>query len=367
MAISTFSEYFFGMTYKLFLQAKQKTYIISIIQASTLLLSTIVMIILMNIGCSIQIVELFGALIFICRPIIQNLYVKHKYSLLRNSKTTPCKIEQQWNGLIQHIASVIHNNTDIVILTLFTTLSEVSVYSVYLLIITGVKNIVQAFNNGIDASFGHLIAIKNFKKLNEHFSKYELFYHTITTIIFICTLTLITPFVNLYTNGITDADYNRPLFAFLITLAEFIWAIRLPYSSTALAAGHFKQTQTGAIFEALINIVLSIILVFHFGIIGVTIGTLVSMFIRTIEFMYHNSKYILKRPTWKSYSWLPLIAAETTISLTIINLINLPKATNYLDWIQNAIIVTLISSFFTITTNLLVHHSVIQKIIRHHK
>ena len=41
IAISTFSEYYFGMTYRLFLQAEQKTYIVSIIQIITLILSVV--------------------------------------------------------------------------------------------------------------------------------------------------------------------------------------------------------------------------------------------------------------------------------------------------------------------------------------
>ncbi len=41
MAISTFAEYYFGMTYRLYLQAEQKTYIISLIQVFTVILSTI--------------------------------------------------------------------------------------------------------------------------------------------------------------------------------------------------------------------------------------------------------------------------------------------------------------------------------------
>ena len=54
ISISTFSEYFFGMTYKLYLQAEQKTYVISIIQIATYILSTIFIAILAKLNCSIQ-------------------------------------------------------------------------------------------------------------------------------------------------------------------------------------------------------------------------------------------------------------------------------------------------------------------------
>ena len=57
---------------------------------------------------------------------------------------------------------------------------------------------------------------------------------------------MILPFIKVYTSGITDANYCRPIFAILITVAELMWSIRLPYSTITLAAGHFKETKRGA-------------------------------------------------------------------------------------------------------------------------
>ena len=39
------------------------------------------------------------------------------------------------------------------------------------------------------------------------------------------------------------------------------------------AAGHFKETQLSSIIEAVLNIVLSVLLVLKFGLVGVAIGT----------------------------------------------------------------------------------------------
>ena len=47
--ISTFAEYYIGMTYKLFLQASQKGYIDSIIQIITYIINTIVILALLKI------------------------------------------------------------------------------------------------------------------------------------------------------------------------------------------------------------------------------------------------------------------------------------------------------------------------------
>lgn len=355
ISISTFAEYYFGMTYKLYLQAEQKTYITSFIQIGTIILNTIMIVILIYFGQSIQVVKLVSAAIFVFRPILQNLYVKKKYNINLKSAKSDYKIKQKWDGLAQHIASVIHNNTDVVVLTIFSNTLEVSVYSVYLLVVNGVKNLVQAFSGGIDASFGNMIANNEKEALNKSFRVYELFYFTLSTIIFIVTLLLILPFISIYTKGITDVNYYRPAFAYLIVLAEFMWTIRVPYSSVTLAAGHFKETMKGAWIESIVNIVLSVILVFKFGIIGVAIGTLVAMIIRTIEFMYHTSKYILERNIWYTFKRILVIAVEVILVVIISNLIPSINIINYATWVLQAIIITIIASIIVILFNFTIY------------
>ena len=317
ISISTFFEYFFGMTYKLFLQSKQESYVISFIQIITYLVSIILIIFLASIGSSIHLIKLLTGIVFVFRPIAQNIYVKKKYNINLANADDNYILKQKWDGLAQHIAAVIHGNTDITILTLFVTLSEVSVYSVYYLIITGLKQIIQAFNVGIDASWGDMIAKKEKDNLNKKFSMYEVLYNTISTIAFTCAIVLIVPFISVYTKGVTDANYIRYAFGALLVISEFIWAIRLPYSSITLAAGHFKETRIGAWIECISNIVISVILVSKFGLVGVTIGTIVAMAIRTIEFVYHTNKYILERSVWESIKKILLVIVETLIIVFI--------------------------------------------------
>lgn len=81
LAVSIFTEYFFGITYSLYLQAEQKNYIISRIQTATTIVNAIVTILLINCGFSIQIVKLLSTLVIILKPIILSHYVKNKYQI----------------------------------------------------------------------------------------------------------------------------------------------------------------------------------------------------------------------------------------------------------------------------------------------
>ena len=362
IAISTFAEYFFGMTYRLYLQAEQKTYIISIILVLTYILSTFTIVILAKLNASIQIIKLVSSMIFVLRPLLQNYYVRKKYNMNLKDAEGNYKIKQKWDGLAQHVASVIHSNTDITILTFFCSLAEVSVYSVYYLVVAGIRKIIEAFSSGIDASWGDMIAKNEYKNLNEKFDLYEVLYFIVCTIVFASAIVLIVPFVSVYTRNINDANYIRYAFGYLIVISEFIWAIRLPYSSIILAAGHFKETRIGAWIEAISNIVISIALVFKFGIIGVTIGTTVAMIIRTIEFIYHTNKYILKRNIFESIKKVFLIVIETIIIFILFKITPQIENTSYVTWSINAIIVSIEACIVTALLNIIMYKKDMKKI-----
>lgn len=362
IAISTFAEYFFGMTYRLYLQAEQKTYIISIIQVLTYILSTITIVILAKLNASIQIIKLVSSMIFVLRPLLQNYYVRKKYNMNLKDAEGNYKIKQKWDGLAQHVAAVIHNNTDITILTFFCSLTEVSVYSVYYLVVAGIRKIIEAFSSGIDASWGDMIAKKEYENLNEKFDLYEVLYFIVCTIVFASAIVLIVPFVSVYTRDINDANYIRYTFGYLIVISEFIWAIRLPYSSIILAAGHFKETRIGAWIEAISNIVISSVLVFKFGIIGVTIGTIVAMIIRTIEFIYHTNKYVLKRNIFESIKKVFLIVIETIIIFILFKITPQIENTSYVTWSINAIIVSIEAFIVTVLLNIMMYKKDMKKI-----
>ena len=339
------------MTYRLYLQADQKTYIISLIQIITYILSMILIIVLAKLGANIQVIKLVSGLIFVLRPLLQNYYVKKKYNLNLKSADEDYKLKQKWDGLAQHIAAVIHGNTDITILTIFTNLAEVSVYSVYYLVIKGIKSLIQSFTGGIDATFGDMIAKKENENLNKAFSMYEVFYNMISVIAFTCSMILIVPFIKVYTRGITDANYIRYTFGILLVISEYIWAIRLPYSSITLSAGHFKETRIGAWVECILNIIISLVLVKYYGLIGVTIGTIVAMTVRTIEFIYHTNKYILSRSMFESIKKIVLVIIETLLILLLYRYIPHFDNINYINWIINAIIALGISIVVVLPIN----------------
>ena len=295
ISISHFGQYCIGVTNGLLLSADQKGYINYTASIVTVLLNTGISILLILLNCPVQIVKLASSMVFLSRPIFLALYVKKHYKVNWKEHYETEPIKQKWNGVAQHVAAIVLTDTDVVVLTLFSTLKNVSIYSVYLLVINGIRSLLSATTAGIKPIFGNMIAKEEWKTLNNTFSYVEWGLHTLTTLLFSLVCVLIVPFVKIYTKGVDDANYLLPTFALILSIAYSIYCYRIPYLDIVMAAGKFKETQASAIIEAIINIVVSVVMVFKFGLVGVAIGTLVAMTYRLIYLVFFIRKNILKR------------------------------------------------------------------------
>lgn len=317
LGISLFIQYFFSITLKILLIADRKVYIVSSVQIITTLLNTIMTIVIIKYYPDIHVARLVSAIIFIIQPIIYNKMVKKHFKLVNSNDVDNSLIKQRWDAFGINIAAFIHNNTDIVVLSLLCSLKEVSVYSVYFMVVTGLKSVVLAISNAISPSLGHAYAKKNPKELASVFNKCETIIIVVTFFLFIVGGLSITPFVEIYTSQVKDANYYQPLFGWLIILAEMIFCIREPYVMMAYCANRFKDFTKIAYVEAVINIITSVVLVLRFGIVGVAIGTLVSMGYRTICQILYLREHILKRTALQLFSKILLFVVASLIVVII--------------------------------------------------
>jgi hypothetical protein len=136
---------------------------------------------------------------------------------------------------------------------------------------------------------------------------------------------MITPFMKVYTAGITDAQYVDKYLPFLFVLMHIMESSREASSRVINFAGHFKQMQWRAVLEAAINLTASILLVLKIGIYGVVLGTIVAFLWRTNDIILYANKHLLHRSCWHTYKiWLLNIAvfalcwfASTFVDLSV--------------------------------------------------
>lgn len=357
LGISTFAQYFFGLTYQLLLQADQKIYFVDLLQIITLILNFVVCMFLIALDVEIHIVKLATTLIFLLRPLAINLYVRKKYCLDSKVKPDESAVRQRWDGLAHHIAYFMHRNTDVAILTFFSSYSEISVYAVYNSIVSSIQALIISISSSVTSKFGELYAKKDITALGRAFSQYETLMFNVSTVLFSVTGIMIVPFVKVYTMGITDADYQREAFGLIIVFAEFMYVVRTPYSNLAFAAGKFRGTRNGAFIEAGINIALSLALVQWVGIVGVAIGTFLAMLYRTIDYVVYLSKHILKRSVLHFIANLLLSLLAALICISVSKILIIPQFTfdGFLPWVICAGIVTVFCVMVLCIVQLIFH------------
>lgn len=356
IAISLFAQYFFGIPYQLLLNADQRTYVPTIVCCSTLILNTLISAVTIKLGASIHVVKLVASLIYIIRPVAYTIYVDKHYDLNKKIQLTEEPLKQKWNGLAQHIAYVVVNYTDIVVLTLMSSLSNVSIYTVYHNVTIGVQQIISSMSIGVSAMIGNVLYSETIDKTRATFGLVEWFFHTITVLMFSITGVLIVPFVKVYTAGVNDANYIVPVFAVLITLAQASYSIRTPYETMVLAANHFKQTQKSAIVEALINIIVSICLVKWIGLVGVAIGTFAAMTYRTIYFVLYLKKNIINYQISNFLRLLlvDLLQVSLIVGLSVFVMTYMP-ANTWGGWFFMAVVIGIISLTVVALINVLMN------------
>ena len=362
ISISSFAQYFFGIVNRLLLTADQRGYIQYNAQTLAVVCNTAACFILIRVGCSIQIVKLTTSLIYLLQPFLIYLYVRHHYSIDKKIKYTKEPIAQKWNGIAQHVAAVILDGTDTIVLTLFATLSDVSIYSVYFLVVKGVKQLFMSMTNGITSLIGELWAKQEIKELNKTFSWTEWVIHTGTTFVFGLTAILIVPFIKVYTLGIHDANYIQPLFAALIVAANAGHCLRLPYNIIILAAGHYKQTQNNYIIAAILNIVVSVVTVKAWGLIGVAIGTLVAMGYQTVWMAVYDSKNLIKWPLRNFAKQIFVDGLTVIIGFFATRMLAMPEAT-YVEWVFLAVKTAIIWIVIVCALNMVFYRDKMQSMI----
>lgn len=348
LASSTLVDYFFLGKYRVLLTANQEGYVVAIIQSIGTVVNIIVSILLIYHHTPVILVKAVATGVYMLRLILVRIYVRKRYPHLNfKAAPKPEALPQRGAALLHQVVGVIVNNTDVVLLTILigqNSLLEVSVYGVYNLVATAVNMFMTSFTNGLTAGFGEVISKGEDETLEKSYASYEYVYMIVLAIVVICMGALILPFVSIYTKNMSDVSYVRPVVGFLFTVIVFLQNLRIPGLTIICAAGHYKETRYQAIAEAVINIVVSILLIGKLGISGVLIGTICSYGYRSFDVILYNSKYLVRNSRKKTMSRF-LRNFVLIILLLMLSWRLVPQnLTSFIMWFIYAIILGLLST-----------------------
>lgn len=239
--------------------------------------------------------------------------------------------------IIPHtISGLIFNSTDSVVLSVFASLRDVTIYSNYSMLIRYAGSVSDKLTDGATATLGIKIARKD-KDAFGIFKKIFILVSFFTVFVASAYMLLINDFITLWVGKqycVNSVDVC--LFAVVLYCNMLLPSMQALVS----ASGLFKESKGFIMFQAAVNLILTLILTPQFGITGALIGTVVARIFITVPLNYRMVyKYVFNRENteWGKLTIPPLI--------TILLVFFLSKMIAYINLTE-----TLTISFFIIKT-----------------
>ena len=346
--LNTVSTYLF-IKYVILFTANQEFLYVRVIQSSSRFIFQIIQI--------FYIIKFKSFLIFILLLIIDNifqwiifkLHYRKKYYFIEKTKEKYENIKKDIKNLIWHkIGVLIVFNTDLILISKFTSLEIVGIYASYQMIIQVLSTIINILTSVLSPKIGKFIAQNKKIDIYLFFKKTDIFYCFIATFFTICSYLLINNFILLWLKDIfLLKDFTIKLICFNLWVLLF----RGNLGIFKEGSGFFDDIKS-PILESIINLIVSITLGLKLGLDGVIIGTIVS---NIIVILIYKPILVFNRcfdKDWKEYlkvygNYLILVL----LSIGSLNVLIKPFINNnintWLSWILYAIKISSIS-FITI-------------------
>lgn len=199
-------------------------------------------------------------------------YLKHCHELPEKEE---CKgILKNIGAMSMHkLGTVAVRNTDSLIMSSFIGLSAVGLYSNYKMLLSGVNSMMSKVTNAFVGSIGNLSAMEDEKRVYSVYRELEFLFFVLYAYWAAGLFTLFNSFINLC----FGTEYCFSMVTVGIIVAEFyITGMRQVNLLFREAMGLFWYDRYKPLAEAVINLVVSLILVQKFGIAGTIGGTIIS-------------------------------------------------------------------------------------------
>lgn len=208
-----------------------------------------------------------------------NIYITKKYEWIKSDNDKlegkeRKKLLKDVKSMFAHkIGVVIVNSTDSLVISKFVGLSVLANYTNYQTIISAIQSVVCQGLNGLTASIGNMLVTSNKEESYKVHKKIFFLNFWIVSFIAITLNNTLNQFIAIW----VGKNYMLDDLTFYVLLINFyFYSLRGSVEQFQNASGNFYQDRYAAIFESIINLLVSLILVNHIGLAGVFIGTLIS-------------------------------------------------------------------------------------------
>lgn len=357
--ITSIISFYFINTWTCFLGAKGDNYIVNTLALFNKLLCLGAKIILALLSVNIVYIQVGYFVASLIQLGIYYVYMKKKYSWIDYKKAPKdVKLKDRNAFIVNEIAWTIFSSTDMIILSTFVATTLASVYSVYNMVFIALNGLISSAYSSINYLLGQTFVedIEKYKRIHDGFN--SVFMALITALMGVCYF-LIIPFIKLYTANITDVEYVYEWLPLLFCLVQMLSWSRYVAGNLVGIAGYAKQISVISLIEAIINVVVSIVLVNIWGITGVLLATVVALPIKVIICNYLADIKIMKRSSTRTIIILGVNFLLFGICVIIRPFVNF-NINDFISFCKYGVILTLLFILVSAVVNIATNPSILK-------
>lgn len=283
------------------LAAEGKQYVQANISLVNRVLTYAVKITLACFRVNIAVIQLGFFLVSLIQLLLYRGYMRKHYGWLKYQvrENSSRKLEDRNAFVLTEIAWTVFSSTDMILLSAMFSTSLSSVYAVYQLVYSNLTLLLNAVYTGVLYLPGQAFheSRKRYEEIHDSFE--TIFMGAVGFLMSVCSVMMLS-FVALYTRGVSDINYiyrGLPLMFGLVQI--FSWD-RFVSGNLTGVAGYAKKISRISVAEAGLNLTLSVILAFRFGIYGILGATVAALLLKLSYLTYFSNVVIMKRSVWQS-------------------------------------------------------------------
>lgn len=338
--LRTIINYFILMPNKVLIESSQRADIILWINTIISLIVFPIIMLLTLFENGLVLIMITWLLLPITIASLTMIWRKKIFNFTALKQNNEFQFKDQVKDILPHnISGIILANTDVLIISIFATLSVASKYSIYMFLVSGVLVLARPIINSVVHSFGDLI--NNDERPDLEYDTY-LFLSMLIAIIFGTGIAIVgSSFIGI----IFGESYSDNKVALLFGVFAFFSIFRTPTGNMINVKAMFKETKYLAIGEMLLNIILSLIFIntLFVGreIEGVLWATIIALTIRTIiDNIFVNRNIVGSKIYIKN---LIISAIWILISFIIVHFINIDSIIDIEAGMEKLIIDTVLA------------------------
>ena len=303
--LPTLFSYFVQAKYRILLEVDGRKYIITNSETILQFVSNVAKILVIVFTNNLLLMQLSYCALSLFQLAYVYIHAKRRYKWL-DWKVKPDyeAISQRKSVLVHQVSGMVFNNTDVLLLSFLCDFKVVSVYTIYNIFFSQMQTFITSVISGFSFALGQMFHVDR-EKFMKVYNVYETFYIMATFIIYTLMAIFLLPLIQIYTQGINDANYTNVYLVFLFVIMNLLSNGKLPSNHVLEYSGKFEETRSHAIWEMIINIAVSVVAIINWGICGAIIGTIVALLYRGIMMIYYSNKKVLGRKMFDTYKvWL---------------------------------------------------------------